>query len=216
MVAGWEPRRAQLLYDAALLHDVGKIGVPDQILLKPHPLTPAEYEQVKAHAGLGAELLADLLTPEQVDWVRHHHERPDGRGYPDGLTATQIPDGAALLAVADAWDAMTVARPYGAARPRRRALTEMRRGTDTQFTPSALDALFTLQLVASSSRAEHGERIGDLQLTAGEPKERGRTPTDAAGVRRPPPSPPAARDAVAPAVGWSPRCPGSAQWSRSH
>ena len=114
--AGWSPRRVALLRDAALVHDVGKIGVPDRILRKPGQLTDSEYEQVKTHAALGAEMLAGMLGYEQLYWIHHHHERHDGHGYPGGLTAAEIPEGAALLAVADAWDAMTVARPYGVPR----------------------------------------------------------------------------------------------------
>ena len=82
---GWSPDRVELLRDAGLVHDVGKIGTPDSILLKPGRLDHAEYEQIKEHAALGARMVDDVLLPEQVAWVRHHHERLDGRGYPDGL-----------------------------------------------------------------------------------------------------------------------------------
>ena len=150
VTAGWSAERAAQLHDAALVHDVGKIGVPDHILLKPRSLDADEYAQVKTHAVLGAEMLADLLSAEQVGWIRHHHERPDGSGYPDALTADAIPEGAALLAVADAWDAMTVARPYGAPRTHTDALAEMRRGANSQFAPAALDALFALEHTADA------------------------------------------------------------------
>lgn len=98
---GWRERRVRALREAALVHDVGKIGVPDAILLQDVDLTPEQYVVVKRHAALGAEILQDVLTPEQVGWVRSHHERPDGGGYPDGLRAHEIPLGAALLSVAD-------------------------------------------------------------------------------------------------------------------
>ena len=112
LTAGWTPQRAALLREAALVHDVGKIGVPDAILLKPMSLTREEYDLVKSHAALGADIAAEVLSPDQVVWIRHHHERWDGRGYPDGIAGERIPQGARLLAVADAWDAMTSARPY--------------------------------------------------------------------------------------------------------
>jgi diguanylate cyclase (GGDEF)-like protein/PAS domain S-box-containing protein len=144
-VAGWDTGRIALLRDAALVHDVGKIGVPDQILLKPGKLSVAEYEQVKTHAALGVQMLADLLSPEQIDWIRHHHERFDGAGYPDRLAGTEIAEGARLLALADAWDAMTVARPYGTPRTAGEALAECRRGAGTHFCPDAVAALLRLQ-----------------------------------------------------------------------
>ena len=143
-VAGWDPARIVLLHSAALVHDVGKIGVPDTILLKPGKLTDEEYELVKSHAALGAEIVASLLSREQVQWIRHHHERHDGRGYPDGVSGADFSEGARLLAVADAWDAMTVARPYGSPRPIPDAIEEMRRGAGAQFAPDAVNALLAL------------------------------------------------------------------------
>ncbi len=142
--AGWPDDRIALLRDAALVHDVGKIAVPDQILLKPTSLTPAEYELVKGHTTLGAQMLEDLLQAEQLTWIRHHHERYDGGGYPDGLAGVQIPDGARLLAIADAWDAMTVARSYGAPRSTEDALAEMHRRAAAQFCPDTIDVLTEL------------------------------------------------------------------------
>ena len=112
--SGWAPRRAAQLAEAALVHDVGKIGVPDAILLKAGPLTTEEYELVKGHVSLGAQIVSDVLTPEQVRWIETHHERPDGSGYPAGLRGADIPEGGALLALADAWDVMTCPRSYSA------------------------------------------------------------------------------------------------------
>ncbi len=138
---GWSPARCARLREAALLHDVGKLGIPDNILNKSGPLTDAEYEIVKTHAALGAHIAEGLLDPEQVTWVRGHHERPDGNGYPDALTHPNIPDGALLLAVADAYDSMTAARPYRDAKTSAEALTEMRRHARTQFDPHLLKIL---------------------------------------------------------------------------
>jgi diguanylate cyclase (GGDEF)-like protein/putative nucleotidyltransferase with HDIG domain len=140
----WSEERVALLEDAALVHDVGKIGVPDAVLLKPGRLTDDEYDQIKRHAALGAQMVDDLLLAEQVGWIRAHHERPDGRGYPAGLTAEQIPDGAAILAVADAFDVMTATRIYSAARSREDALAECERLVGAQFAPEPVAALAAL------------------------------------------------------------------------
>ncbi|MFN8123669.1 MAG: PAS domain S-box protein [Thermoleophilia bacterium] len=133
LAIGWSPERAAMLRDAALLHDVGKLGVPDAVLFKPGGLEPAEYEVVKRHAALGAEITADALTPEQCRWIRHHHEHWDGGGYPDGLAGESIPEGARLIAVADAWDVMIRARHYGTVRPVGDAIAELERCAGAQF-----------------------------------------------------------------------------------
>mgnify|MGYP001455866450 CR=1 FL=1 len=101
---GWTLTRAAQLREAGLVHDVGKIAVPDAILFKPDRLTAEEFHRVTAHAALGAEIVADVLSPAQVSWVRGHHERWDGRGYPDGLTGEDVPEGARILTLADAWE----------------------------------------------------------------------------------------------------------------
>lgn len=157
-VRGWDPARIVLLHSAALVHDVGKIGVPDTILLKPGKLTDEEYEKVKTHSTLGAEIVADLLSREQVQWIRHHHERHDGRGYPDGVAGSEISEGASLMAVADAWDAMTVARPYGTPRPIAEAIEEMRRGMDRQWARRSVEALLELHARGSLGPSGPAER----------------------------------------------------------
>ena len=139
---GWAPERVALLHEAALVHDVGKIGISDAVLLKPGRLDPDEYEQVEQHAALGARIVADVLDPEQVAWIRSHHERPDGRGYPAGLRGDEIPEGAALLAVADCFDVMTVARPYSRPMSEADALAECRSLVGAQFSSAAVAALF--------------------------------------------------------------------------
>ena len=139
--SGWSPADVARLHDAAVVHDVGKIGVPDAVLSKPSRLTPEEYDVIKRHADLGARIVAGMLDPEQVAWVRGHHERHDGRGYPDGLAADAITEGARLLALADAWDAMTGARVYSAAMSADGALAEVRRNDGAQFHPDAVAAL---------------------------------------------------------------------------
>jgi HD-GYP domain-containing protein (c-di-GMP phosphodiesterase class II) len=120
---------------------VGKIGIPDVILLKPSRLTAEEYAVIKGHADLSARMVEDILGPEQVEWILAHHERPDGRGYPRGLDAASLPEGAALLAAADAFDVMVSARPYSPGRSAPAALAECRALVGRQFTAAAVAAL---------------------------------------------------------------------------
>ncbi len=148
-VLGWDGTRIDLLHAAAVVHDVGKIAIPDHLLRKTGRLTADEYEQIKPHPAIGARMVADLLTPEQATWIRHHHERFDGAGYPDGLSLTDIPEGARILAVADTWDAMTVARPYGTPRSTEDALEEIERCRGRQLCPDAVAAF--LQLYAADA-----------------------------------------------------------------
>ncbi len=141
---GWSPERVALVHEAGLVHDVGKIGVPDAVLFKPDRLGVDEFEQIKAHAALGAQIVESVLTLEQVSWVRSHHERPDGGGYPDGLDAESLPDGAAIITVADAFDAMTTARPYGEPRTPAEALAECETLTGRQFLAAPVSALASI------------------------------------------------------------------------
>ncbi|MFN8111404.1 MAG: diguanylate cyclase [Thermoleophilia bacterium] len=141
---GWAEHRLDLLREAALVHDVGKIGVPDSVLLKPGPLDDDERARMQTHAALGAQMVSDVLQPDQVQWVRSHHERWDGRGYPDGLPAHDIPDGAQVLIVADAFDAMTADRPYRRGLHMDAAYAEVLRGSGSQFPPAVVEAMITL------------------------------------------------------------------------
>ncbi len=142
VTAGWSQERALLLSEAALVHDVGKIGVPDELLCKPEPLTTDERAQIEAHAELSAQILEGVLSSEQVEWVRTHHERPDGTGYPRRLR--RIPEGGALLALADAWDTMTAGRPYSMPKTAENALAECVNLAGVQFAPRAIQALVKL------------------------------------------------------------------------
>ena len=141
---GWEPGRVALLRDAALVHDVGKIGVPDAILLKDGPLDDDEFAVVREHAVLGARIVGDVLAEEQIAWVAGHHERPDGFGYPAALRGAAVPEGAALLALADAWDVMVSDRSYSAPMTPEEALAEAHACAGTQFDFGAVEALDTL------------------------------------------------------------------------
>lgn len=126
----------------ALLHDIGKIGLSDDILRKPGPLTAEEFEQIKRHPALGARILRQVpfLAPH-LAIVELHHERPDGKGYPFGLRSDDIPLAARVVHVADAFDAMTSARAYRPALARGVAIAELRRHSGSQFDPASVDAM---------------------------------------------------------------------------
>jgi putative nucleotidyltransferase with HDIG domain len=129
----------------ALFHDIGKIAIPDAILTKPGALTDEEYDVMKTHSLEGARIAAKFgRLRESVPVIRHHHERWDGRGYPGGLAAERIPRTAAIVGLADAWDAMTTARPYSDVMTPAAALEEVRLGRGTQFAPEAVDVLLGL------------------------------------------------------------------------
>ena len=121
---------------AALFHDVGKLAIPDQLLAKAGPLTPDEYEQVKRHAEIGADLLTGLSFPGPVSLlVRHHHENWDGTGYPDRRMGVDIPAGARALAIADCYDALTSDRPYRRAMSHATAVAMMFERRGSMFDP---------------------------------------------------------------------------------
>ncbi len=125
---------------AAAIHDVGKIKTPTAILHKPGRLTDEEYEVIKKHPGDGA-LMADVLRdPELTSMVRHHHERLDGTGYPDGQSGQEIPLGARIIAVADTFDAITSERPYRPASPHKRAIDILREEAGTRLDPDVVRA----------------------------------------------------------------------------
>lgn len=135
------------LTHAAALHDVGKIEIPEEILQKPGPLTPSEYEVMKTHAALGHERLLRMQEDDAIllNLVRHHHERFDGLGYPDRLRGTDIPVVARYFAVVDTFDALTSHRHYRhdvGADAARRAIVELQAGAGTRYDPDAV-ALFT-------------------------------------------------------------------------
>ena len=138
---GLDSERVARVRLAGLLHDVGKIGVPDSILLKPARLTADEYEVMKGHSVLGSEIVAAAGLAQEAEWVRHHHERVDGGGYPCGLAEDEIPLEARLLHVADAYEAMTAGRIYQPARSRADAIAELRANIGTQFDEQCVEAL---------------------------------------------------------------------------
>jgi HD-GYP domain-containing protein (c-di-GMP phosphodiesterase class II) len=124
-----------------LLHDVGKVGIPEAVLNKPGPLDDGEWEVMRAHPMLGVQMVAGIKSlGSAVEVIRCHHERWDGKGYPAGLAGEAIPAGARVFAVADAFDAMTSDRPYRQAMPFDRACQEIAEGAGSQFDPSVVDA----------------------------------------------------------------------------
>ncbi len=126
---------------AGLVHDIGKIGIKESVLNKPASLTDEEFEHIKSHCEAGERILTPIVEDEEIlKAVRHHHERYDGMGYPDGLRGEQIPLGARILAVADTFDAMTSERPYRAAMSDEAACAEIERCKGTQFDPEVADA----------------------------------------------------------------------------
>ncbi len=129
---------------AAWMHDVGKIGVPDQLLIKPAALSPDEYAIMKLHPVRGAAIVGQIEELAQVaDVIRHHHERLDGRGYPDGLRGEAIPIAAQIILIADSYEAMTADRSYRANLGRSRALQELRDQAGKQFDPELVEAFIS-------------------------------------------------------------------------
>ena len=146
-----------------LLHDIGKLGVPDAILLKPGPLHELEWRIVERHPCLGAELTRRLGLPERTrEVVGGHHERWDGRGYPAGLAGEEIPLPARIFAVIDTFDAMTHDRPYRAASAPDVAFREVERCNGTQFDPRVVEAF--LGLAASGSLPGDADAEGETEL----------------------------------------------------
>ena len=148
----------------ALFHDIGTIGVPEHLLRKPGALDDAEWSEVKAHPTIGANLLANVPMLEKVrPIVLSHHERYDGTGYPAGLREEQIPLAAQIIAVADAYQAMTQTRPYRQAMSSKTALKELRANAGTQFNPVVVEA-FIAAVVDERRRAARGQETATTQI----------------------------------------------------
>src|SRR3954451_2606287 len=175
-----------------LLHDIGKIGIPDRILSKPGPLDPDERHVMETHTTLGAQILAGvgMLEERGIEIVRHHHERWDGQGYPDRLKGERIPLAARVFAVADALDAMTSDRPYRASGDWDDACAELERGSGTQFDPDVVEAFSQHEgtLKALHRRAAACPRLSGRAGRRAACARRPTTATRTHGQRRPPPS----------------------------
>jgi putative two-component system response regulator len=150
----------------ACLHDIGKVGVPEELLRKSGPLTEEERDVIRLHPDIGAAILDDIDTWDDVRLiVRHHHERWDGSGYPLGLCSTDIPVGARIVSVVDAFDVMTMGRSYAPARPAERALDEIIAARGRQFDPDVVDALRAV-LVSPGDYHDVVDTISELHLIA--------------------------------------------------
>jgi len=142
---GYSDEQLNSLYMMGLVHDVGKIGIPDAVINKPGRLTPEEYDVIKTHPVLGANILGNIQgMPSLHTGARFHHERYDGTGYPDGLSGDNIPEEARIIAVADAYDAMTSRRSYRDALPQEKVREEIRKGRGSQFDPKFADIMLEL------------------------------------------------------------------------
>lgn len=142
---GWTERQIEEIYYVALLHDIGKIGIPDHILNKPGKLTDEEYAIIKKHSEIGGDILKDITQlPHIREGARYHHERYDGRGYPDGLKGEEIPMEARIIGVADAFDAMYSARVYRKNLSLDAIVQELKRNSGSQFDPKFVNILLDL------------------------------------------------------------------------
>ncbi|OAT79936.1 HD-GYP domain-containing protein [Desulfotomaculum copahuensis] len=142
---GMSVKAQERIYLAGLVHDIGKIGVSSDCLMKHGPLTAAEWEEVKKHPRLSHEIVSAIPGMKEIGGiVLYHHERYDGRGYPEGLSGEKIPPGARLIAIADSFDAMTASRVYRPAVTGQEAVQEMRRCSGTQFDPRLVETFCRL------------------------------------------------------------------------
>ena len=152
----------QRLYYMSILHDIGKIGIPDRILTKVEELTPEERSVIRTHPMVGAEILSDITQMPGIEiGARSHHEFYDGSGYPDGLAGEDIPEEARIIAVADAYDAMTSERSYRNAYSQEKVRQEMEDGRGTQFDPKFLDIMLDM-IDSDRDFAMHGTESDDL------------------------------------------------------
>ncbi|MFY4773536.1 HD-GYP domain-containing protein [Metabacillus sp. RGM 3146] len=154
------PEELDLLKKSALLHDIGKIGIRDEILLKEGRLTNEEFEEIKKHPVIGANILSNVQPMEEmaslIPGVRYHHERFDGLGYPEGKKGNDIPVFGRILAVADAFDAMTSDRPYRKGMPLNKALQIIEQGKDTQWDPYYADLFLKIMQNDQMGKAANG------------------------------------------------------------
>jgi putative nucleotidyltransferase with HDIG domain len=149
---GFAARKVQQLYLAGLLHDIGKIGVPEAILCKEGRLTAEEYDVIKRHSALGAKILGGIRQLDDViAAILNHHERPDAMGYPQNLKGDELPIEGLIVGLADSFDAMTSDRTYRKAMPLKAVVDELHRNSGTQFDPALVEKLLSLDLEAFMS-----------------------------------------------------------------
>jgi putative nucleotidyltransferase with HDIG domain len=180
---------------AGVLHDLGKIGVPDSVLQKPGPLSEREWVEMRKHPEIGAHILEGKDLTDVRQWILEHHERPDGRGYPYGLGADQVPLEAKIIAVADAFEAMTADRVYREGMDVATACERLRAGAGTQWDPQVVDAMLRLidrrDLLVFTSLSVTGDDIRETTYGQGGqrggsgPAEEALNPSGAAAIERP-------------------------------
>ncbi len=142
---GLPPAEVETIERAAMLHDIGKIGVPDKVLLKPGALNAREWRTIRDHPTVGARILAPLAAfQEEVNLLLHHHERWDGHGYPDGAKGEEIPLGARILAVADVFNALVSARPYRSAHTVEEGVAILQKMAGVQLDPKVVESFLSL------------------------------------------------------------------------
>lgn len=157
---GFSEKQIREVEISALFHDIGKIGIPDSILMKPARLTPAEFEIMKSHPVRSAQIMEKITALHNlIPGIRHHHERFDGLGYPDGLKDTEIPLYARIILIADTFDAMTSTRPYRLALDKEVAITELRNCSGTQFDTPLVDAFIRAMRKKDSGTGKSSARI---------------------------------------------------------
>ena len=143
LALGLAPGHVMRVHAAGVLHDLGKLGIADAILHKPGPLDDSEWREMRRHPEVGARILEHAGMHDIASWVRAHHERVDGQGYPAGLPGSRISLEARILAVADAYEAMTTDRPYRSGMGSELARAELRRCAGTQFDTRVVDAFLS-------------------------------------------------------------------------
>jgi HD-GYP domain-containing protein (c-di-GMP phosphodiesterase class II) len=149
-------KKLEVLHSAALLHDIGKIGIRDDVLNKPGRLTRDEFDHVKKHPEISEAILSGLnFLTDEMRILRQHHERYDGQGYPNGLKGDQISLEGAIIQVADAWDAMTSARVYQRHQSMEEAIEELRKNSGTQFNPEVVRVF--IQTIEEEGMVEVGD-----------------------------------------------------------
>ena len=142
---GYDQKRQEKIFMMGLLHDVGKIGVPDEVINKPGRLTEEEFAKIKKHPSIGGKILSNIKEmPELASGAKWHHERYDGSGYPEGLSGDEIPEEARIIAVADAYDAMTSNRSYRGSLPQETVRGEIKKGKGSQFDPKFADIMLEM------------------------------------------------------------------------
>ena len=142
---GYDQKRQEKIFMMGLLHDVGKIGVPDEVINKPGRLTEEEFAKIKKHPSIGGKILSNIREmPELASGAKWHHEKFDGSGYPEGLSGDDIPEEARIIAVADAYDAMTSNRSYRGSLPQETVRREIEKGKGSQFDPKFADIMLEM------------------------------------------------------------------------